>query len=231
MSDDITAMELLRGSGETQIRVTPGSRHPFEMSDLPPGALPSALWMIEEPSANDASIETRAALLDLDREIRESWGLSERLAQVIEQVRAASSSHMILSEIAVGGVNVFNSRPLEQLLTHLINNLIASGERSDTVMVTVRRADRELTMNVINVGGYFTSGPKRRSKAKRREIFRSAEAGFNFRGGRVSGSSLATCWQLARECGGELTALSDKRLTRFLFRVPIMLLVVSFSKP
>lgn len=203
----------------------------------PLGAILSAATVLKQtlsdPTASKmATIIQRSAarigeladhLLDLARS-RQGGGLKatpvpvadmpDRLMQVIQELQAASSDHIIVSDISVQGSVVCDSRRIEQLLSNLISNALTHGARPGTVTVKARRTEAEFVVSVAN-------GGRRIPQSRLETIFQPFESDPESRTGNGLGLGLYICSEIARAHHGELTVLSDDEQTSFTFRMPL----------
>lgn len=194
------------------------ANHPYATVRNTLGDLLSASGAVET-TKGDVKAAAMMGLMHRDTERTKSAELRERIEQAIQEVQAANSDHLILSEIDIDGPVEVPSHRVAQLVTNFMNHMVGNGERSDTAMVKVRQSAHEFTIFVANVGVDDT--PEQDSKAGHGEIMRSFEpASEPFRKASPS-PGLDVCAEMAREMGGELTATSEDGLTCLVFRMPV----------
>ena len=148
--------------------------------------------------------------IDLERRDVE---LTPLLAQVVDELHAASPDRSFVSHIAMDQPVSCDAGRIGQLLSNLLGNAVVYGAPGTPIAIDARVEDGTFELSVSNHGDPIPA----EALAKLFQPFFRGEVRASQQG---LGLGLYICSEIARAHGGTLTATSTPDRTTFLFRMP-----------
>lgn len=139
--------------------------------------------------------------------------LTPLLAQVVDELRAASPDRSFVSNIAMNQTVSCDAGRIGQLLSNLLGNAVVYGASGTPIDISARVQDGVFELSVSNAGDPIPDV----ALGKLFQPFFRGEVRASQQG---LGLGLYICSEIARAHGGTLTASSTRDRTTFLFRMP-----------
>lgn len=139
--------------------------------------------------------------------------LTPLLAQVVDELRAASPDRSFVTNIAMDATVSCDAGRIGQLLSNLLGNAVVYGTPDTPIAVDAKVEDGTFELSVSNHGDPIPA----EALAKLFQPFFRGEVRASQQG---LGLGLYICSEIARAHGGTLTATSTPDRTTFLFRMP-----------
>lgn len=139
--------------------------------------------------------------------------LTPLLAQVVDELRAASPDRSFVSNIAMDQTVSCDSGRIGQLLSNLLGNAVVYGAPGTPIAIDASIEDGTFGLSVTNHGDPIPA----EALEKLFQPFFRGEVRASQQG---LGLGLYICSEIARAHGGTLTATSTPDRTTFLFRMP-----------